>query len=286
MFNLFSGKYIVNFDPFAVHFPQGFFLEGIRWYGLSYLAGFVAALLLFNLYSKKRISKLTADDNSSLICYMLFGVLLGGRLGYMLFYKFGELCANPLELFYVWHGGMASHGGFIGVILAAWLFAKSRKLPFLYIGDLVVSVASCGILFGRLANFINGELWGKVSDCPLAMIFPNSAPNLPYDQILARHPSQLYEAFLEGLVLFIYAQARFWCTKFRLGALSGEWLVLYGVFRIICEIFREPDRGITLIMGLSRGTFYSVFTIFAGLLFILYSRKNKRFIDYNESSIQ
>ena len=118
------------------------------------------------------------------------------------------------------------------------------------------------------------------------MIFPNSAPNLPYDQILARHPSQLYEAFLEGLVLFIYAQTRFWRTKFRLGALSGEWLVLYGVFRIICEIFREPDRGITLIMGLSRGTFYSVFTIFAGLLFILYSRKNRRFIDYNESSIQ
>ena len=129
--------YVVDFDPFAIRFPDGFFLEGIRWYGLSYLAGFAIAMLLFNLYSKRGKSPLAPDDNSSLITYLLFGVIAGGRLGYMLFYDFGNFMSNPLSLFQIWKGGMASHGGFIGVVLAMLCFARAKKVSFWKIADIV-----------------------------------------------------------------------------------------------------------------------------------------------------
>ncbi|MBQ2722810.1 MAG: prolipoprotein diacylglyceryl transferase, partial [Opitutales bacterium] len=141
MENIFA-HYVVNFDPFAFRFPEGWFLEGVRWYGLSYLAGFVVALLLFNYYYKKGKSPLTPDDNSSLITYLLFGVIVGGRLGYMLFYDFANFMENPLVLFQIWKGGMASHGGFIGCVIAMILFAKSRKVSFWTVADIVVISAT------------------------------------------------------------------------------------------------------------------------------------------------
>lgn len=263
---IFASHYVVDFDPFAIRFPDGFFLAGVRWYGLAYLAGFIIALLLFNLYSSKGRSPLSKDDNSTLITYLLFGVILGGRLGYMLFYDFPNFITNPLTAFQIWKGGMASHGGFIGVLVAMIFFARSKKVGFWTVSDIVVISATPGIFLGRLANFVNGELWGKVSDVYWAMIFPHSAPvGTPIEQIAARHPSQLYEAFAEGLFIFAVLQYQFWKRKPASGIISGEFLAIYGIVRIFCEMFREPDVGISLIMGMSRGTFYSIFAIAAGL---------------------
>lgn len=269
----FLAYYVVDFDPFALRFPEGWVLDGIRWYGLSYLAGFAIAMLLFNLYSKKGRSPLSPDDNSSLITYLLFGVIVGGRLGYMLFYDFGNFVSNPLSLFQIWKGGMASHGGFIGVVLAMVFFARAKKVSFWKIADIVTTVCTPGIFLGRLANFVNGELWGKVSDVPWAMIFPRSAAaGTAVENIAARHPSQLYEAFAEGLLIFAFLQWRFWRGNLPKGRIAGEFLSLYAVVRIVCEIFREPDVGVEPILGLSRGTFYSVLTLVAGLAIIAYSK--------------
>lgn len=269
----FLAYYVVDFDPFALRFPEGWVLDGIRWYGLSYLAGFAIAMLLFNLYSKKGRSPLSPDDNSSLITYLLFGVIVGGRLGYMLFYDFGNFVSNPLSLFQIWKGGMASHGGFIGVVLAMVFFARAKKVSFWKIADIVTTACTPGIFLGRLANFVNGELWGKVSDVPWAMIFPRSAAaGTAVENIAARHPSQLYEAFAEGLLIFAFLQWRFWRGNLPKGRIAGEFLSLYAVVRIVCEIFREPDAGVEPILGLSRGTFYSVLTLVAGLAIIAYSK--------------
>lgn len=269
----FLAYYVVDFDPFALRFPEGWVLDGIRWYGLSYLAGFAIAMLLFNLYSKRGRSPLSPDDNSSLITYLLFGVIVGGRLGYMLFYDFGNFVSNPLSLFQIWKGGMASHGGFIGVVLAMLFFARAKKVSFWKIADIVTTVCTPGIFLGRLANFVNGELWGKVSDVPWAMIFPRSAAaGTMVENIAARHPSQLYEAFAEGLLIFAFLQWRFWRGNLPKGRIAGEFLSLYAVVRIVCEIFREPDVGVEPILGLSRGTFYSVLTLVAGLAIIAYSK--------------
>ncbi len=268
--------YVVDFDPFVFRFSEGFPIEGVRWYGLSYLAGFFIALMFFNFYSKKRKSPLSSDDNSSLITYLLFGVIIGGRLGYMLFYDFANFATNPLIFFQVWKGGMASHGGFIGCLVAMILFAVAKKVSFWKISDIVVTVCTPGIFLGRIANFINGELWGKVSDVPWAMIFPHSASGVAIEHILPRHPSQLYEAFAEGLFIFIFLQWRFWKCNLPNGRVSGEFLAIYAIMRIICEVFREPDFGVTLIMGLSRGTFYSILTFFAGIAIIAYSSRNEK----------
>lgn len=270
--------YVVDFNPFALRFPEGWALEGIRWYGLAYLAGFVIALLLMNLYSSRGRSPLSKDDNSSLITYLLFGVVLGGRMGYMLFYDWAAFSANPLVALQIYKGGMASHGGFIGVFAAALLFSKVHKVPFLKIADIIATVATPGIFLGRIANFVNGELWGKVTDVPWAMVFPHSAPaGAALSQIAARHPSQLYEAAAEGLLIFVVLQWRFW--KFRLpnGQIAGEFFLLYAAARIFCEMFREPDFGVALIMGMSRGTFYSLFCIAAGIALIAAARARPKF---------
>ena len=264
--------YVVNFDPFALHFPEGWTLEGIRWYGLAYLAGFLIGVLLMALYTKKGRSPLTQDENSSLITYLLFGVILGGRLGYMLFYDFSNFAANPLIALQIWKGGMASHGGFIGVILAVLLFCRVHRVSFLKVADIIATVGTPGVFLGRLANFVNGELWGKVSDVPWAMIFPASAPTLPLAQIPPRHPSQLYEAAAEGLLIFVILQFRFWKSRPPAGQIAGEFFLLYAAARIVCEVFREPDAGVSLIMGMSRGTFYSAFCILIGIAFIVAAR--------------
>lgn len=254
-----------DWSPFLIRFGDGF---GIRYYGLAYLLGFAAGGWLLYRYAKSGRSLLPANLVMDFMTSLVLGVMIGGRLGYFLLYQPGSLLHDPLVLLRVWEGGMASHGGFIGVIVALAWFARSRKIPFLHLGDLVASTAAAGLLFGRIANFINGELWGKPSTVAWAVIFPDSpAPLVP------RHPSQLYEAALEGALLLALAQWRFWKTDIvtkRPGVLAGEFLVAYAAVRVFGEMFREPDAA--LIMGMSRGTFYSLFTAVAGFALIAYAR--------------
>lgn len=250
---------------------------GIRYYGLGYLIGFVAGWLLLRAYARKGRSLVPEQRAGDLIVVCVIGTLLGGRLGYFLLYQPDVLFHSPLAFFEVWQGGMASHGGMIGVALAIGWFSRREKVPFLHVGDLIVSAAPIGIFVVRVANFINGELWGKISYVPWAVIFPRSAPpGTPIADIAPRHPSQLYEAALEGLFLLGLMQFRFWrsdIVRKQPGRLSGEFLLAYAVVRIIGERFREPDEGISLILGMSRGTFYSLFLIVAGLLMIAWARR-------------
>lgn len=258
-----------NLSPFLVRFSEHF---GIRWYGLAYLAGFFAAGWLLNRYHRAGRSTLALPDVLDLMTAMVAGVIMGGRLGYFLLYQPGVFLSDPLILIRVWEGGMASHGGMVGVAVAAWWFTRRRPETMLQVTDLVLTTVPAGLFFGRVANFINGELWGKVADVPWAVIFANTGGGA-----LPRHPSQLYEALAEGLVLFLYLQWRFWKTEVARrhpGQLTGEFLALYALARAACEVFREPDEGITLILGLSRGTFYSLFLVVAGAVVIAWSRRN------------
>ncbi|MEY3000293.1 MAG: hypothetical protein RL648_507 [Verrucomicrobiota bacterium] len=249
----------------------------IRWYGLAYLAGFLTAFGLLYLYWRRGFSPLAPPAMESVAMAMILGVILGGRLGYFLLYTPRLLIEDPLIFFKVWEGGMASHGGFAGVALATVWAARRQAVPVLQLGDLVCSVAAGGLFFGRLANFVNGELWGKVTSVPWAVIFPGSAPpGTPLEAIFPRHPSQLYQAGLEGLCLLLYMQGRFWWTRLRgrplpNGQLSGEFFLFYAVARIIVEYFREPDAG--LLFGLSRGAFYSIFIAVVGAALVIVSRR-------------
>ena len=247
--------WVHDWSPFLIRFTENF---GIRYYGLGYVLGFAAGWLLLLQYHKRGRSPFDAEAIADLMTYLVVGVLAGGRLGYFLLYQTGSLAGDPLILFRVWEGGMASHGGFLGVTIAIWLWARKQKRSFFTVSDLVVTATPPGLLLVRIANFINGELPGKVTDVPWAVIFPQ------YDR-QPRHPSQLYEAALEGAFLLAYVQWRFWrsdVVRRRPGRLSGEFFVAYAVVRMIGEQFREPDA--SLVFGVSRGTFYSVFLIVAG----------------------
>lgn len=267
--------WIHDLSPFLVRFPENAFgLEGIRYYGLSYVLGFMGAWLLLRCYNARGRFSIDADARSTLMTSVILGVLLGGRLGYLLLYDFAAFVANPLLFFRVDQGGMASHGGMLGVLLAlVWFTRKRYRL--LELGDVIVSLAPLGLFFGRIANFINGELWGRVSNVSWAVIFPAS-PQVyhPASGVFApepRHPSQLYQALLEGALLFAYLQWRFWKKRPPVGQMSGEFLLGYGILRIIGECFREPDA--SLLFGMSRGQFYSLFLILSGALLIRYVRR-------------
>jgi phosphatidylglycerol:prolipoprotein diacylglycerol transferase len=255
--------WVDDLDPFLIRIHGEF---GIRWYGLAYVAGFLVAAWLLRRYALAGRSLLPAAAVGDFMVVLVIGVIVGGRLGIFLLYdSWRELATDPLALFRTWKGGMASHGGIAGVALASFWFARSRKIPFLHLFDLVSSAAPAGLFLGRVANFINGELWGKPTDVPWAVLFPRSgAEGSP---LVPRHPSQLYEAGLEGLLLFAYLQWRFWKTdvvRTHPGRLAGEFLIAYAVLRIAGEVFRQPDA--PLVLGLSRGTFYSLFMIAFGLL--------------------
>ena len=279
--------HVAQFNPFVVKFPEGWVLPGIRWYGLAYVAGFLIASWLMWLYTRKGRLALNADQRSTLLMALVLGVLLGGRIGYYLFYvvlgdplKQAEFFAHPLMIFRVWEGGMASHGAFIGGILGLWWFARSHKLNFLRLGDVVATLAPPGVLIGRLANFVNGELWGKMTTVPWAMIFPKRDGDTIIGWTDPRHPSQLYEAATEGLLLLIYTQWRWWKSPppgqpgaLPPGQLAGEYLIGYALVRIFCEQFRDPDAG--LLLGVSRGTFFSVFMIALGA-FLIWRGRRKR----------
>lgn len=272
-----SDYWIHNIDSFLIRFPESWPIDGIKWYGLAYLAGFVIAALLLRAYYLRGRSPYNYDQQTTLLTALIIGVLAGGRIGYMLLYNLDGLLANPLSLFAIWQGGMASHGGMIGVVVAMIWFARHTRTTFWRLADIVVTLAPAGILLGRIANFINAELWGKVTTVSWAVLFPVTDPRtgLVVDYTEPRHPSQLYQAGLEGLLLLVYIQARFWLSQPAqrpAGRLAAEFLIAYGLLRILGEIFREPDAD--LILGLSRGAFYSVLMVIAGVIIVWHSRRS------------
>lgn len=271
-----SNYWVHDLSPFLVRFPENpLGIDGIRYYGLAYLLGFVAAWALLRVYNAREKFSIDADARATLMTAVIIGVLGGGRLGYMLMYDLSAFLQNPLLILRVDQGGMASHGGFVGVLLALFWFARKQDCRLLDLGDVIVTLAPLGLCFGRIANFINGELWGRVTTVSWAVIFPDSPA--AYNAVThtfgqePRHPSQLYQAALEGALLFAYVQWRFWRARPPMGQLGGEFLIGYGIVRIIGELFREPDAA--LIAGLSRGQFYSIFIILAGAATIYIARK-------------
>ena len=257
-----------NLDPFVYQFSENW---GIRWYGLAYVAGFLVGMWLLHIYYKKGKSPFNPNQQSDIFFAIVLGVIVGGRLGYFIFYAPSVLLQDPLALFKLNQGGMASHGGILGVAIAAWFIARRSRVSFLTVGDLLATLAPPGLLFGRIANFINGELWGRPTDVPWAVIFPDAGGDEP------RHPSQLYQAGLEGLALLIYTQWRLWRSnvlKEYPGQLGGEFLIGYAIVRVIGEQFREPDRHIGLYFGfLSQGSLLSLFMAVIGIAVILYVRR-------------
>jgi phosphatidylglycerol:prolipoprotein diacylglycerol transferase len=263
--------WVHNIDPFFIQFSENF---GIRYYGLAYLAGFLASAGLLVYYHRRGRSPFEFNTVTDLITVLVFGVLVGGRLGFFLLYQLDTLRTDPFGFFRVWEGGMASHGGFIGVLVAMWWWARRRRASLLQVSDLVVTTVPAGLLFGRIANFINGELVGRVTSVPWAVIFPHNEFDRAMPRALPRHPSQLYAAALEGALLLAYMQVRFWRrdpAKVRPGQLSGEFLIAYAVVRVVGEQFREPDA--PPLFGLSRGVFYSIFLLIAGVGLLVFTRR-------------
>jgi phosphatidylglycerol:prolipoprotein diacylglycerol transferase len=258
-----------QFDPIAVKLGP----VAIHWYGLTYLVAFGLFLWLASVRAGRspfREAGWTRRDVEDLLFYGVLGVIIGGRLGYVLFYKPGYYAANPMEVFAVWKGGMAFHGGLIGVLVAMAWFARSRGRRWLEVTDLIAPCVPTGLASGRIGNFINGELWGRPADpsLPWAMIFPQSGSDLP------RHPSPLYQFALEGLLLF--ALLWWYGRKPRpTGQVSGAFLVGYGVFRFIAEYYREPDGFLGLLsLGLSMGQWLCVPMVLAGgALWVLSGRE-------------
>ncbi len=234
----------------------------LRWYGMMYLVGFIGAMFIANKAADKSQGVWTREQVSDLLFYGFLGVVLGGRIGYVLFYQWKYFLSDPLYLFQIWEGGMSFHGGLLGVTTAVYLFARKTQKSFLSVGDFVVPLVPIGLGMGRLGNFINAELWGRQTDVPWAMVFPTDSLQLP------RHPSQLYEFFLEGVVLFIIMY--FVTRKPRsLGLASGVFLIGYGVFRSIVEFYREPDAHLGLYFSfISKGQILSIPMILAGMLII------------------
>lgn len=258
--------WVHNLDPMIIRFGDHY---GIGWYGTAYIAGFYVALAIHYYYVRVQRSVLTGPQGETSLYAIILGIILGARLGYCILYVApGELLRDPLFVIRVWQGGMSFHGGLVGVVIALWWITRKYRITYLQLADMVAPLVPPGLFFGRLANFINGELWGHVSHAPWAVIFPRSAaPGTPVNEIPPRHPSQLYEAATEGLILFSYLQWRYLYTDARRypGRIGAEFLILYACFRIFCELFREPDA--SLILGISRGTFYSLFMIAAGVFF-------------------
>jgi phosphatidylglycerol:prolipoprotein diacylglycerol transferase len=268
--------YIHNIDPVILHLWGDL---AVRWYGISYLLGFIASILLLRRWSRQRRFDVPAEEVGNFVVLLaFFGVFLGGRLGYVLLYGLDSLVRDPLYIFKVWEGGMASHGGFAGVVLFMVWYAKKHKHSFWNLADNFACTASLGLAFGRLANFVNGELWGRVTSAKWGVVFPQEL-GLQYGQydiqsiqqavlageLLPRHPSQLYQAFGEGFLVFgIMLLLRRIGWDRRPGVLSTSYLVLYAVARIAMEFFREPDS--TVYFGwLTKGQLYSVLMIAAAL---------------------
>ena len=255
--------YTHNLDP--VLFDFGFLV--IRWYSLAYIFGILIGWWLGKKIILERFQapnfNFDIKEFDNLITYIIISMLLGGRIGYVLFYNFGYYLSNPLDILKIWEGGMSFHGALIGIILGTYWFSIKKNISTFFLLDIVSFVAPIGIFFGRIANFINGELVGKTTDVFWGVIFPNIDNNI-------RHPSQLYEAFFEGVLLFIIMNAILFRKNYKTGTCSYMFLIFYGIFRTFSEFFREPDSQVGFLFNLiSMGTILSFFMILAGTIIFL-----------------
>src|SRR5579871_2580957 len=255
---------LISIGPFA-----------IRWYALAYIFGIIMGwvygrAIIRNERNWGGPAPLTLLDFDDFILWLTLGIILGGRTGYVLFYNLPHFVEHPQEIFQVWNGGMSFHGGFLGCVVAVMTFATLRKIPILSLGDITCAVAPIGLLLGRLANFVNGELWGRIADVPWAMIFPRGGP-------LPRHPSQLYEAGLEGLVLLIVLGLLVRAGALRRpGLILGAFAAFYAIVRSFCELFREPDPQLGFLWnGMTMGMLLSIPLFIAGILLIAFALRRQ-----------
>ncbi len=258
--------YTHNLDPVLLDLG----LLEIRWYSLAYILGIIlgwwlAKKIIPHVLLSKNL-KFNLDDFDDLITYIIISIIVGGRLGYVFFYNFDYYVSNPIDIIKIWEGGMSFHGAMIGIIIATYSFSLKRKISTLFLLDIIACVSPIGIFFGRIANFINGELVGKVSNIYWGVIFPNIDNQV-------RHPSQIYEALLEGVVLFFIINTIYFKKNYKIGDCSAMFLVMYGIFRIFSEFFREPDIQLGYLFGsISMGMLLSALMIFVGT--IIYFKKN------------
>tara|TARA_Y100000768_G_scaffold281105_1_gene216051 strand:- start:4371 stop:5162 length:792 start_codon:yes stop_codon:yes gene_type:complete len=261
--------YTHNLDP--ILFDLGFLV--IRWYSLAYVFGIVIGWWLGKKIIKHILKdidiKFNLNDFDDLISYLIISIIVGGRLGFVIFYNFNYYISNPIDIIKVWEGGMSFHGALLGIIIGTYIFSKKKNISTFFLLDIIACASPIGIFFGRIANFINGELIGKVTERSWHVIFPAV-------DMLPRHPSQLYEAFLEGFVLFIILNLIIFKTKYKIGTCSCLFLICYGFFRIISEFFREPDLQIGYLFNLfSLGTVLSFVMILVGLIIFKVKRNNE-----------
>lgn len=307
-----SAYYIDSLNPYIVRIWGSF---GLHWYGLAYVLAFICGYGLYRWLATRGYTQMDPKNVADFITgAAIFGVMLGGRLGYMLFYDFSGFIHHPLSFFEVWDGGMSSHGGMIGLILFTLWYAHRHKISWLSIGDSLCVVAPIGLFFGRCANFINGELYGRATDVFWAMQFPKELLDHPklaehaVDQCSAlnpalnnvgaiiiasrdnphvreilshiltpRHPSQIYEALLEGVFLFSVLWFLRIKTRQSRGFITGAFFIVYAFVRIFCEMYRQPDDGVDLTGPFTRGQFLSLFLILIGLAFIIYAKLHPKF---------
>ena len=259
-----------NFNPVLIDLG----IIKIHWYSLAYVFGILIGWWYGRLIITKKIhgsdQEIYLKNFDDLISYIIIGVIVGGRLGYVIFYNLTFFLNQPIEIFKLWEGGMSFHGGLIGVILSTYIFSKVKKLDYKIYFDIICCAAPIGIFLGRIANFINSELYGTPTDKPWGVIFPEI-------DNLSRHPSQLYEAFLEGIVLFILINFLFLKKNFNFGLISFLFLIFYGIFRIVSELFREPDKHIGYIFDfISLGSLLSVGMMIFAILFVLKINLNEQ----------
>jgi phosphatidylglycerol:prolipoprotein diacylglycerol transferase len=258
-----------NFDPVAF----SIWIFDVRWYALAYITGHILAWLYCRWMSRLPPQRLKPIDFDDFLLWATLGVVLGGRIGYVLFYKPDYYLQEPLEVFFIWRGGMSFHGGLIGVLAAIGLFARSRGVSYFTLSDIVGAATPIGLCLGRIANYINGEKFGRTTDSavvPRAMVFPQGGP-------IARHPSQLYEALLEGLLLFLvlHVMVRRGALQ-RTGLISGAFMIGYGLARIVAELFRQPDDFLQFVLPhTTMGQVLSVPMVLIGIVLIVWARKQR-----------
>ncbi len=256
-----------DFDPVAFEFGP----LVVRWYALAYVVGLLIGWKYTVWLNRRPVGLVPQAALDDFVAWAVIGIVLGGRIGYVLFYQPGYFLENPLSIFELWHGGMSFHGGLVGIILAMVAFARRRGIALLALTDLVAAAGPIGLFLGRLANFVNGELYGRPSEVPWAMAFPAGGP-------LPRHPSQLYEAALEGVLLFLalFALAHLFQARRWPGTISGVFLAGYGVSRIIVEFFREPDPQLGFLWGgATMGQLLSAPMVLLGIAVIVYARRRE-----------